>query len=514
MKALFDKKYWHRWVLVPCYVLVFASFVYSIYYSMPANDDFAWALDWWSNNRVVEMFHRIAYNYTKTWGNSGVFAIIVQLLFNPLYLFNNSGHSFGICMIIANTIIMVGILWSVRTIFKYLFKIEDVRTCDILTFIVAMLLTTSYYYSDVYNWWSGTPGYSGMMMMWLVTTAAILRFLAEQESKKRYTIMIIAGIITCTSMMYCVAVGAVYVLLVFVMDFKNKSQWKRKLIPLGLYILTGILMVTAPGIGQRMANEDSAKDDYGLGDAIYVTAHRIVDRFIMTVQTKPWVLVLIVLIFIIGIYAGSKRKLNIFVIAFGYACVMASAFSGMLLYVYGAAKQIDSEFTPRAYYVGDYMIFIGSAIAVYAFAAWLTQLGGKKAEAQANSGQGQEVVASGKLRGGVAVAISLFVIIIGGLYTLRSGSYNVIMQYDIYQKSALIKESWEFWDDILDEVIAAGPDADVVIDKENVDWCQYSYYVSLDEIPREPLGEDAKYGNCNQCASKYYGVRSIIVNLH
>ncbi len=512
MKTLFDKKYWYRWVLVPCYVLVFASFVYSIYYSMPANDDFAWAVDWWSGNRLIEMFKRIDWNYNYYFGNSGIFAIAVQILFNPLYLFNNSGHSFGICMIIANTIIMVGILWSVRTIFKYLFKIEDVRTCDILTFIVALLLTTSYYYSDVYNWWSGTPGYSGMMMMWLVTTASILRFLEDKDNKKSYIAMIILGMITCTSMMYCVAVGAVYVLLVIVMDYKNGGAWLKKFLPLGFYVLAGVLMVIAPGNGARMTSE--AKRGYDMVDAIFVTGHRIILRMIMTVQTKPWVLVLFSIIFILGLYAGSKRKLNIFVIIFGYACIVVSAFSGLLLYVYGSAKTIDSEFTPRVYYVEDYLMFIGSAIAVYAFAAWLTQLGGKGAEAQANSGQDQEVVGSGKLRGGVAVAISLFAILIGGLYTLRSGSYNVIMQYDIYQKSALIKESWEFWDDILDEVIAAGPGSDVVIDRDNVDWCQYSYYVSMDEIPKEPLSEDAKYGNCNQCASKYYGVRSIIVNLH
>ena len=89
-------------------------------------------------------------------------------------------------------------------------------------------------------------------------------------------------------------------------------------------------------------------------------------------------------------------------------------------------------------------------------------------------------------------------IVLGVLMTLRGGVYQTIVPVDIINKSDLIKESWYFWDDILEEVKTAakteGPSADVVIERENVEWCPYVYYVSLDDIPREPLGEDARYG--------------------
>lgn len=494
MNKLFGRKCWHRWILAIGYMLVFTGFIYSIYYSMPANDDFAWAIDWWSGNRVVEMLHRIGWNYMNSFGNSGIFAIAIQILFNPLHLFNNSAHSFGISMIIMNVIIMVGILWSVRTIFKYMFSISDDRVLDILTFLVALLVTTSYYYSDVYNWWSGTPGYSGMMMMCMITSAAILRYLADTANKRRYIAMIILGMITCTSMMYCVAVGAFYVLFAFIVNWKNGDSIKKKFLPLGLYILSGILMVIAPGNYTRMSNENTT--GYVLKDALNVTAHRIISRMIVTIQTKPWVIAILLLMVLLGIYAKTEKKQNIFVIAFGYICVTVAAFSGLLLYVYGSAKTIDAEFTPRVYYVEDYMVFIGAAVTAFALGAWLNQKFGID------------------LKGKVTSVIAGAVIVLAGAYIAKTGSYNAIIQYDIYQKSALIKESWYFWNDILDEVIAAEPGSDVVIDRENVDWCQYSYYVSLDEIPREPLGPDARYGNCNQCASKYYGVNSIIVNLY
>ncbi len=493
MNRLFDKKYLHRWFLAVAYVLVFASFIYSIYYSMPANDDFAWAIEWWSGNRFVEMFHRIGWNYTNSWGNSGIFAIAIQVLLNPLYLFNNSAHSFGISMIIANAIIMFGILWAVRTIFKYMFRIASQRVLDFLTFAVALLVTTSYYYSDVYNWWSGTPGYSGMMMMCMITWAAILRYLDDTDKTGRYIGMIILGMITCTSMMYCVAVGAFYVLFTFIVERDNDDSIVKKLVPIFMYVIAGVLMVIAPGIGARMSNENSA--GYSLKDGLVVTAHRILSRLIDTLQTKPWVLGILVIILFIGMYAGSKKKINIFVVVLGFVMVTISAFSGVLLYVYGSAKKIDSEFTPRVYYVEDYMMFIGGALVAYAVGAWFVQLIGRR------------------IRWQVAAIASVAAIIVTGFYSLRSGGYNTVIQYDIVQKRQLIKESWNFWDDILQQIQAAKPGSDIVIERDNVDWCQYSYYVSLDDIPREPLDEDARYGNCNQCASKFYGMRSIIVKL-
>ena len=182
---MFKKETLYRWLLAFGYIAIFLPFIYSIFYSMPANDDFAWAIEWWSKNRIVETFHRIAWNYSNSFGNSGIFAIAIQILFNPLYLFDNAGHSFGICMIIANVLIFIGILWATRSVFEYLFKIEKVFILDILTLLVALLVTTSYYYSDVYNWWSGTPGYSGMMMMCMITCAAVLRYQDDISNNKK-----------------------------------------------------------------------------------------------------------------------------------------------------------------------------------------------------------------------------------------------------------------------------------------------------------------------------------------
>jgi len=243
-----------------------------------------------------------------------------------------------------------------------------------------------------------------------------------------------------------------------------------------------------------MSNEESS--DASLFNAVIVTGYRILTRLKTTIQTKPWVVAIMLLILLLGLFIGSNRKHNLLVIIFGAACTIVAAFSGLLLYVYGSNKTIDAEFTPRVYYVEDYMVFIGMAIAIYAFGSWIKQIIGVQINTM------------------VAAGVSVIVVLLSAAYIMTGGRYAGVIQVDILAHADLIKESWVFWDEILQEVESAEDGAEIVINKENVDWCQYSYYVSLDEIPRETLTEDAKYGNCNQCASKYYGVDSIIVNLY
>ena len=86
---------------------------------------------------------------------------------------------------------------------------------DIFTFLLAMLLLTSYYYSDVYNWWSGVPGYSMMMMVSMFAYGSIVKY-NDTRTKRDYILMIILGMITCTCLMNCVATGLFYVLYVFI----------------------------------------------------------------------------------------------------------------------------------------------------------------------------------------------------------------------------------------------------------------------------------------------------------
>lgn len=481
------------YLLLACgYILVFAPYIYSIFYSMPANDDFAWAIDWWTDNRLLEAFHRIAYNYMVTYGNSGIVAIFIQIIFNPLHMFDNQGHSFGICMLIANLIMFLILIVSIKRIFKYLFKIEDDIKEHILTLLVTCLVTTSYYYSDVYNWWSGTPGYSLMLAITVATIAAIAKYL-ETKNIKDYVCLIILGVIACTSMMYDVAVGAAYVLLVFVISYKNGDSLKKKFLPLVLFVVTGIIQVIAPGNFTRMEKED--RFESGMMVAIIVTAKRIIMRFIESILSKPWILGIVIILVLLGILYNTNYKVKLINIILGIVAAFCSSFAGVLLYVYGQNKKIDSEFTPRILFVEDYILFITFAFAAFAFGCWIKQF----FEIKINVNR-------------ILYFIVAVVLLFGGV-TLVSGKYKEIIQIDIVEKKDIIKESYYFWDDILDEIVAAENGEDVVIQRKNITWNQYSYYSSLDDIPRPTLKENEKYGTCNQCAAKYYGVDTILVYL-
>lgn len=489
-----------RIVLAVGYIALLAPFIYSVYYSMPANDDFAWAIDWWGQGRFLEMIHRVGYNYMYSFGNSGIFAIMIQVLFNPLYWFNNQGHSFGICMIVVFVLVFGGIIAAVRRLFKYFCETTDELHADVFTFLVTLLLFTSFYYSDVYNWWSGIPGYAFMFLMEVITMGNAAKYM-QMRNQKLYIAMIITGMVACTSVMYCVTTGLFYVVYVFLINRKDGDSFIKKAVPLVCYIITGVLMVIAPGIGTRMDSEQSS--DATIVTAAQVTIYRVITRAKDAFLTKPWIGLLFLLIIILGCSMGVRKNARVpklVYIAIGLVGTFISAFGAVLLYVYGSNKSFDSEFTPRIYFVEDYIVFVGLAIVAFRLGQWIA------------------VKVKRELVGKAYYAVVAVVLVLGIANCYRGGVYQQMIPLDIMDKSEIIKESWYFWDEILDEVIAAaeteGETADVVIDRQNVSWCQYSYYVSLDEIPREPLTDDARYGNCNQCASKYYGVRSIIVNLY
>ena len=129
-----------RIILIIGLCALLAPFIYSVYYSMPANDDFAWAISWFSSNRIVESFCRVGWNYMNSFGNSGIFAILIQVLFNPLYLFDNAGHSFGICMMVFFLLIFVTMIWAIRRLLVNLCGVTDDAVADVVTFLITVLL--------------------------------------------------------------------------------------------------------------------------------------------------------------------------------------------------------------------------------------------------------------------------------------------------------------------------------------------------------------------------------------
>lgn len=479
--------------LIIGYIWLLRPYIYSVYYSMPANDDFALGINWWGHTIIGEAFIRAGWNYMHWFGQSGIFAVIIQVLFNPLYWFNDRGHSFGICMIFVFLFVLFGTLYSVRRLLKLISNTSDKIVLDVFTFLTALLLLTSYYYSDVYNWWSGVPGYSLMMMLNIINFGNIVKYEKTHE-KSDYIWMIVTGVITCTSLMNCVATGLFYILYVFINKYRSNDKLFKRVLPLCLYIISGILMVLAPGNYERKGG--SSKPEYL--ESIFVTLYRVKTRFMISWQTRPWIVLLVFLILLIGIYTKTDCKPKLYVILLGYVCTLVAAVGSVYPYVLGSNKTYESEFTPRVYFVEDYLVFIGFAILTFRLGQWIAI----KFKLEINMY--------------VLMSLSVIAILFNYIYcNMKQEEIGVLIPTDIMANAELIKESYDFWDDIIQEIVESS-EKDIEISRDNVDWCQYVYYTSLDDGASDwdwSGNEKIYYGGCNQCAAIFYGKDRIRVYL-
>lgn len=475
------------------YIALFAPYIYSVYYSMPSNDDFPLGIKWWDANLLVEALKRTGWNYMNWFGQSGVIAIMIQVLLNPLYWFHNAGHSFGICMIIVFTAITFGTLYAARRLILLLADGIDAFVADVFTFLLALMIFTSYYYNDVYNWWSGVPGYSLMMMFAVFNFGNIAKY-TQTHTKRDYIIMIIVGMITCTSLMNCVATGLFYLIYVFVVNSKDGDSFKHKAIPLICYIISGIITVAAPGNFRRIEfeklNGKSATDPEYIHSAL-VTIIRVVRRFVETLAYKPWVIFIALLIIFAGQMVGAKNKRpDIRRLLLATIAVFVSAWGAVYPYVLGSSKQMDSEFANRIYFVEDYIVFIGIAVLLFRFGQWLSDY---------------KAIDKRVYLTGLAVL---------AVVTIVSPYRTYFVPKDIVDDAAKIKATWYFWDDILDE-IESSPEDDVVITRTDVSWSRYVYTVNLvgDDSSDWVTGDDIYYCGCNQGVARLYGKNSVRVIL-
>lgn len=485
MKVTTEKK-WNI-VLVCACMVVFLPHIFNIYYSMPANDDFALSLNWWGKGIIGEAFMRAGWNYMNWFGQSGILAILIQVLFNPLYWFNNVGHSMGICMLIVNCLVMTCILKSIYDILKVLIDTANRIWIDLSIIVIAIIISSAYYYSDVYNWWSGFIGYAIMMMFAVLSLANTVMYNASHY-KKNYIGQIVFGVCACTSLMCCAPVGLMYLVITALFWKKNVDTRKRRILPFALYVISGIITAAAPGNFTRKIEGEGTT----VVSAIKVSIIVVVKRLVLTFVEKPWMLFLLLMLVAFGITSKSYGKYSIrtiIVVLFG---ILFSAVGTILPYVYGQAKDVDTEFAPRAYYMMDYVLFIGLGITAVLIGICISAYANEKLK---------------KISIYCVASIGLLALV----YSILTGNIKQNIQYDIVSKSDVIKESYEVWNGILDEIDSAEAGSDVVITRPQLTWCQYVYYPGINEEVCEPIKPEDGYANCNQSAAKHYGVNRVSV---
>lgn len=480
----------YKIVLAVAYIAMLLPFLYAVFYSMPANDDFAWAIEWFSSNRLVEVVKRVDWNYNNFFGQSGVIALIIQVLFNPLYWFKDAGHSFGICMCIVFLGLYIGYIFSIKRIGIFLFGLEE-KKASFFAFLTMLILFTTYYYADVYNWWSGMPGYSLLMLFMFIfcgTTAKYFKY----GNKKDYIRLIVWGVITCTGMMNCVAAGLFYLACAFVLFKDNKDSLKKKIIPFVLFVISGVVTVVAPGNFKRTGIKEGNPDYIG---GLKVTFIDLITRIVDTLVHKPWVLALLVLIVVLGINAQQSRKVKLVNIVLGTLCVIISAFGAIYPYIVGERKVVGAELATRINFVEDYILMVGFAIIAFSFGCYLRQISSEKIRE--------------KLKyAGYILAVACVVL------SVAKGTIKQVVPVDIVAQRETIKELFYIWDDIMDE-IEHSDGGDVVIERHNVPWTQYVYVVGIDDGVKNDLKwAEEYYGVCNYCVAKWYDQKSVKVFIY
>ncbi len=468
------------------FIILIIPHLYTLYYAMPANDDYALGQKWWGQPLLIESFLRAGWNYMNWFGQSGIIACVIQVLFSPLYWFKDAGHSYGISMGIVFVLIISGILILVRRFIKYYCKIDSAIALDTFTLLLGFIFLTVYYYSDVYNWWSGVQGYSLMILMSVLTYGNVVKY-SITKTQKDYVWMIVTGVITCTSLMNCVCVGLFYVCYMFFAQRNSSVSIKKKIFPLLLYIISGVLMVIAPGNYTRMSNStDGPHFLQALEVSIYVTIERIKE----TVILRPWILLFLFLILLTGIASFTVKKINVLEIIATVVVTMISVIGAFYPYSLGQNLSFETEVAKRIYFVEDYMMFIGFSVTAYLLGLLLRQVLFKDIDIKR-----------------IIVVATVMTIISGvGLVAFRE-RLGVFIPVDIVKKADLIRDSYYYWKDIKYEIMTSSDD-DVVVTRPPITWCQYVYYMGLDDGNGD-WEDSSYYGTCNQCAARLYGKKSI-----
>ncbi len=481
-------------------ILIFVPYIYSVFYSMPANDDFALGINWWGGGILSEALNRAGWNYMNWFGQSGLLATFIQVFFNPLYWFKNAGHSFGICMIIVFVLVYGGILLAVRRLLSLMCQDLSQVALDIFTFALIIMIFCTYYYNDVYNWWSGVPGYSLTLLFMLICMGYIVKY-SDTHAALDYALMIVFGIITCSGLMTCVACGSFYLCYRFIFKAKDGEGFIKKALPLVLFVASGLVTVLAPGNSSRMSFHEGQTDtERHYIQSLYVTLAQLRHRLVDTMVQKPWVLLMLVAILILGMATAGSKKIKLWQVILGYVITAFAAFGAVYPYVLGSNSTADGELAYRVYFMQDYMLYIGFAISTFMLGQWLIMC-------LKDPFDWDRIEGIFKLVSGLVLALFL-----AWCFVCPTKTYFV--PTEIMANADNIKNTYALWNGILEE-IKTSPDEDVVVTRSDVAWCRYVYPcgMSADDGNDWPVGEDVYYCGCNQGVARLYGKNTVHVIL-
>lgn len=466
------------------YILMSIPMCFSMFYSVPLGDDFAFGANTVSNNIIINAAGYVAWNWMNWSGRWLTF--FIQKLTCPLNLHIHLGHIYGSIMILL-FIVFTGILvYALVNILMFVLD-GNKKYSKIAAFLIVAVLYTTNYYSEVFNWYIGSTAYALPMVLMLLTFVYIIKYY-NLNDKKYYKGMIIAGIYPAANEMFDVPLGIFY-LYVLVRSCKKKNEkifTVKNMIPLAVYVVLGMSNVFAPG---NRGRQGYYQVESSLVKGVIITILDIVVRLQDVIVDHPLAVILFLILILIGVLSNATNKKEEGFISL--ILTMAIAVFGCLFpYVY--ARAFTSTYIDvRMEYVVEYLALMSICVICLKFGRWISY----KCELN--------LTAANKLAVTVALVMFAYVSLI------QNYAYLKVTQVDIIRNKGLITESYALWDGVLTE-IENSPDDNVVIHRENeLNWSPYFLYTGLTNGDVFDVSPDTIYDKEWIMPNVYYGKKSI-----
>jgi hypothetical protein len=257
-----------------------------------------------------------------------------------------------------------------------------------------------------------------------------------------------------------------------------------------LFIISGVITAAAPG---NFARAEDKERKIELIRSIGVTFYFIFQRIVYTIVERPWILLVLVVLVILGLktkaqYAISGNKLVIYLLA-----VFVSTAGSLYPYILGENKEFNGELASRANYVMDSVLLFGFSVIGFLLGQYIDS---------------KEKTLLTKIATYTCIVMAVY----GIVWSLTSDRWKKIVQYDIYSQRNEIASVYNLWQGVIDEISESNEDY-VTVELYDATWTTpYTYSVGIDAGENtKPLDDGDLYGNCNQCVAKWYNKKMVRV---
>lgn len=456
----------HKMGLLAGYFCLILPIIFSVFYSVPASDDFIYGTFASSDNLILNALGYVKHTYWQ--GSCRWLIFFLQKCINPLNLYSlfgiHLGHIYGICDIVVFAISIALIIYSIRFIVGKI--VNDEKVSEIVAFLVIALLLSTYYYSEVYNWYTGATAYAIPFSLTLLLFVTIINYFENGNSKKDYILLFVVGILPATNEFLCVPIGIVY-LMYLLQNYKfeaNKKTRIKNVLPLIYYIIMGCTVVFAPG---TFARRDRTNVTAPIWRLMLQAIINIVVRIKDIIVSHPFAVILLILVFFFGVISKGNKKHDIlkYVLVFGIGTLGA-----ILPYCLGRGFS-NTYMDVRMYYILDYCLLISMALTVLML------------------GQNFALHFDIDMDKRAIIRWSMILTMFAYLMLVPQNLYLKIPQIDIIKKSGLIRESYALWDGILTEIENSDEKNVVITRDKQLEWSPYFLYVGME--PGEVYDEAA-----------------------